>query len=174
MTKRKTKANRTSDRIDIKDLLEGPLSKVIERLQGLQAEYPDGVVEVTTDYEYGESYAAARLNFTRDKTALEIECEQWREKADLLQAMRSEAIAFARNNTIYPRADEMEALHKELGFFALAPMRGSIMICEGEVLVFDRMRGARRRDGTWAMRMLMVGTEAMQAMYDKMDEEFLA
>ena len=182
MAKRKDK--RTSDWIDIKDLLDGPIGKVIERLQELQATYPKGEIEVRTDYEYGEGYAAARLNFERDKTPLELECEQWDAKARQYQALKTESFAFANNKTPYPRADEMEALRKELGFFAMVPMRGTLRIYENEVIVMDMTRGGRRRDGTWVFQMMspmmMAGgaelsesAKALQAMYDRMDEECL-
>lgn len=162
-----------SAELDIKDKLDGEIEAVIRRLQELAEKYPGATIDVHTDYEYGESYAAASLRFMRPKTALETERDEWDAKARQYDALRREAAAFVSNGVSYPREDEINALKKELGFFAMAPMRGTLMIHDGEVLVMDMTRGARRRDGSWVLQMMGFGGDGkLQELWDKMDAEY--
>jgi hypothetical protein len=161
----------TRDAIDIKEQLNGAtIADAIAFLTDLAKEHPEGTIEISTDMEYGESYAAARLNFTRPMTPLEIEVQEWDEKARTLEALKREAAAFAKNGMEHPRSEEIEALRKELGFFAIVPMRGTLTIHDGEVLVWDMSRGARRRDGTWVLRTMMGGS--MDKIFEQSDAEY--
>lgn len=161
----------TRDEIDIKDKLEGKIETVIKNLQALAKKYPGAEVDVYTDYQYGESYAAARLEFVRPMTKIEIERDTWEEKARTLSALEREAVAFERNNQPYPRADEIDSLRRELGFFAMAPSRATLVIFNGEIVAHE-MRRAVRRDGTVVLRMLGMDSPALKAMEDKEDERY--
>lgn len=162
----------TRDEIDIKGKLEGKIETVIKNLQALAKKYPGAEVDVYTDYQYGESYSAARLQFTRAKTAIEIERDMWDEKARQYDALRRQASAFVANDTPFPREAEMKALGAELGYFALAPSAATLAIFDGEVLVYDMGRGARRRDGTWVLTTMM-GSPEMDKMWEKRDAAML-
>lgn len=168
------KTETVRDSIDIEDILEGTIPEVIAKLTELHAKYPDGVVELGTRMEYGETYLRAELSYERPKEPIEKELEMWEAKAAHLDALRREARAFTSNDVPYPRADEIEALRKELGFFAMAPMRGSFTIYNGEILVHDMMRGARRRDGTFVLRMMMGLDEEYEKRFEAMDAEYRA
>lgn len=160
------------DSLDIKDKLDGPIADVIAALQELQKDYPDATVNVITEYSYGDASAAARLEFYRNKEPVEIERDQWAAKARTLADLRAEQAAFAKNGTPYPRADEIEALRKELGFFAMAPMHGMLQIHDGEVILFDMMRGGRRRDGSWVLRMMHSSSPELDKMYEASDAQY--
>lgn len=172
MTKKTTP--QVAEYLDIKDQLDGPIEKVISRLQALAKKHPKAKVSVGTTMEYGETYAQAELRYYRDMLPIEIERDAIAEKAETLQALRNEARAFTANNIPYPRAAEIEELRKELGFFAMAPMRGTIEIYDGEILVSDMMRGSRRKDGTWVLRMMMgASSPEIDAIYEARDAEYL-
>lgn len=159
------------DSFSIKEKLEGKITDVIAALQELAEEYPDATIEVTTEHSYGDYSAVANLEFIRPQEPVEAEREMWATKADQLQALRTEAVAFERNGIAYPKSAEIEALRKELGFFAMAPKEATIRIYEGEVIVSDWNRGGRRRDGSWVYRMLS-GYGELDAAFDKMDEQY--
>jgi hypothetical protein len=162
------------DAIDIREKLNGAsISDAIAYLTELAKDYPEGDIEITTDMEYGESYAAARLNFTRPKTAVEVELAEWEGKARALDTLNREADAFAKNGIEHPKAAEIEALRRELGFFAMAPMSGMLIIFDGEILVHDMMRGARRRDGTFVITTLTTGSShELEKMYEQVDAHY--
>ena len=55
----------TRDEINID--LDGTIDRAIKELQRLKKLYPKGKISLENEYEYGESYARLKLNFTRDK-----------------------------------------------------------------------------------------------------------
>lgn len=146
----------TGDTIDVKEQLTGPIKTVIGNLQKLAEKYPEGEIEIGTHIEYGDTYEHAYLNYTRDQTPLEIELDDLNTKCRRLQTMRADAAAFAANDTPYPKAKQMAALKAELGYLALAPMRGTLCIEGNRIVVWDMMRGARTKTGEWTSRRISV------------------
>ena len=142
----------TRDSIDIREELSGPIDDVIARLTELKAKYPDGEIEITTETEYGEVYERAYLNFTRDKTPLEIEYTKVSGQMHLLRKLRIEEAAFNNNGAEYPRADEIKSLEEELGAFSKNGF-GDLQIFDNELVLYD-FTGAVKRDGTVAFRVL--------------------
>lgn len=147
--------NTVRETIDISEQIDNlHIEKAIDLLKGLSAEHPDSWLSLTREYEFGESYEKLYLHYEREKVAIELELDATEEKCRLLQSLVAEAAAFKRNGSPYPRRDEVHALAKELGFLALAPASGRLGIYENEIVVSDMMRGTRRRDGEWIMRMI--------------------
>lgn len=144
----------TRETVDISETINNlHIEKAIDALKELSAKYPNAWIELTHEYEHGESYEKLYLHYDRDKTVVELDLDDLNEKCRRLQALKSEAGAFKRNGTPYPRREELLALADELGSLAFAPQWGTLGIYEGEVVVQDMTRGVRRRNGEWIMRM---------------------
>jgi hypothetical protein len=140
----------TRDEISVD--LDGTIDAAIKKLQKLKKQYPDGRLNLTSDYEYGESYPHLKLEFTRNKEPIEQELEAWKEKRGRYDSMRNAAAAFASEGAEYPRSAELAELKDELGYFA-EPM-SSLVYGDGEVLV-SNMFGTRTRSGEWRSWTLM-------------------
>jgi hypothetical protein len=135
-----TKTTRDEINIDI----DGSIDHAIAELKRLKKLYPNAQIQLTSDYEYGESYERLKLRFERPKTPVEIELEGWQQKVNLLNQMRQAARAYSAEGDPYPRQEEMKKLEKELGCFA-EPM-GRLLI-SGDEIVIDNLDTVRTQNG---------------------------
>lgn len=150
----------TRDEIDID--LNGSIDRAIKELQRLKRLYPRGKISLENEYEYGESYARLKLQFTRKKEPLELEYDKWRDKLEHLGKLRRYAAAYEHEGDAYPRQSELDALVAELGAWAQDDWRmGSLTIFDGELLMHDHCRGGFTREGEWRYRMM--GAEMWEA-----------
>jgi hypothetical protein len=142
----------TRDEINLD--LDGTIDAAIKKLQKLKKQYPGGRINLTSDYEYGESYPRLRLEFTRKKEPIELEYDRWREKLSRFGALNTAARAYEAEGDKYPRAAELAALEAELGAWAKSSRMGSLAIYDGELLMsgFD---GAYTRDGEYRWKTMM-------------------
>lgn len=164
----KRKLETTYDEVDILSKLDGKIGDVIARLTVLQEQYPDGVIDVGTYNSYGDVFAQATIRFERPKTPVEIELGSWSAKLDRLNRLRTEEKSFRANGLEHPKADEIMALRRELGFYA----KGWLQIYGDEVVVVDSSRGLRRRNGEWVVRMGYFNG-GLDEMFDKQDAEYV-
>lgn len=141
----------TRDEINLD--LDGTIAAAIKKLEKLKKQHPDGRLNLTSDYEYGESYPRLKLEFTRPKEPVELEYDKWREALSRYSALCSSARAYQAEGDTYPRADELATLKEELGAWAGSRM-GSLAIYNGELLMSD-FDGAYRRDGTYVWKTMM-------------------
>lgn len=137
----------TRDEIDID--LDGTINHAIKELERLKKLYPKGKIWLTSDTEYGETYPRLRLEFTRPKTAIEIELAEWRDKLGRYSQLATAAQAYEREGDVYPRAEELIALKSELGCFT---DRMTSLVIHGDEILAWGFDGARTRDGQWRMR----------------------
>ena len=143
----------THDEINLD--LDGTIDAAIKKLTKLKKDYPKGRIRLTSDCEYGETYPRLKLEFTRPKKPIEIELEAWKEKQGRFAAHETAARAYAANGDPYPRADEMAALKEELGYFVPDRMGWLQIWDDNTIVMWDSMRGAQTRDGTWVARTFM-------------------
>lgn len=147
-------SNTTSDYIDLD--LDGTITAAIKKLAKLKGQYPKGVIDLTSHYEYGESYPRLRLNFTRPKDKMELELESTKASLGKLRALYAARKAFTDEGQEYPRENEIAKLEETLGVFAKNP-NGWLQIYGEQIVMYDPMLGAYTREGDWAYVMLMSG-----------------
>jgi len=148
-----------TERLNIRDKIEGPIADVITQLQALALEHPEARIDIDVFENYGTPTCEITLEWQREMTALERQQNTLEYKRKCLTKKRADAAICERIGTPYPKAGEITALVHQLGITFSDPklMRWPIHIHKGELVLAARSENGRslsgpmlRQDGTQA------------------------